>query len=104
MCLAGRMYTLPPDYQRLFLDQFEEVFDRFSAAFKRVLPHLSDRSRLWRFFFVVGTMVMTLAGADLIAYRSKGLIDASDADQTIDQIMAFLTAGFLAPDPEPPTG
>lgn len=100
LSLAGRMHTLPPDYQKLFLDQFEEVFQRFGKALKEALPDLSDTTLLWRFFFVVGSLVMTLAGGDLMMHRSGGRIDTADVEQVTRHLTAFLMAGFKAPDPE----
>jgi AcrR family transcriptional regulator len=98
MALAGRMYTLPPDYRKLLMNQFDEVFERFGRALGSALPHLSQPTLLWRFFFMVGTMIMSLVGSDLMAYRSGGAVDPGDVDATIDQMMAFLAAGLKAPD------
>lgn len=101
MCLAGRMFTLPPEYRDLIIVQFDEVFLRFGNALRSILPHLSNEARLWRFFYVIGTMVMTLAGSDLMVHHSRGAIDPTNVDEATEQMLAFLAAGLQAPDIKP---
>ena len=96
--LLGHTISLPTGETRdLFLQQFSEVVQRFTAAMSRALPDLSGREIFWRFFFMVGAMVQTLAMADDMPRFSDDLCGEVDAETTERWLVPFLTAGLAAP-------
>src|SRR5436305_7550725 len=51
--LMGRAFMEPDNETReILIEQFSEVFHRFTAAFARLLPELPEREIVWRFHFI----------------------------------------------------
>ncbi len=99
MCLMGRLWAEQGEMTRAIVEQFDDVFRRFTAALSRALPHLSRPELLWRFFFTLGSMGMPLFGTDIIKQRTGGLCDPSDVEATFDRLVAFVAGGLRAPVP-----
>ena len=99
MLLIGRLYSEPGDLGYRITEQFAEVFQRFTSALARSLPHLSRTDLLWRFFFMVGCISMPLMGRHIIPRRTGGLCDPSDIENNIRRLVAFLAAGLRAAAP-----
>ena len=86
--------------RQIFLDEFRRVFERFGAAFGQALPHLDRTRLLWRFHFMIGSMVHA-AGGGFIAADVTGGIDATlDTEALIEELVTFLAAGLPATSPE----
>jgi AcrR family transcriptional regulator len=59
--LFGRAIADPDERLRAIIrDIFGEVFRRFTIAFMRALPGLSQEEVQWRMHFMIGTMVFTV--------------------------------------------
>ncbi len=99
MLLIGRLYSEPGDLAFKITEQFAEVFQRFTSALSRSLPHLSQTDLLWRFFFMVGSMSMPLMGRHIIPRRTAGLCDPADIEDNIKRLVAFLAGGLRAAAP-----
>ncbi len=99
MCLMGRLYSEPGDLAFKITEQFAEVFQRFTSALARALPHLSQTDLFWRFFFMVGSLSMPLMGRHVIPRRTGGICDPSDIEANIRRLVAFLASGLRAPAP-----
>ena len=96
--LLGHTISLPAGKTRdVFLEQFSEVVRRFTMAMGRALPELSEREILWRFFFMVGAIVQTLAMVEDMPRISGGKCGATDAETTERWLVPFLAAGLQAP-------
>lgn len=109
--LMGRIYTEPGgELNDLLVQQFGSVMRRFTRALERALPHLSREEVLWRFHFMVGTMIHTVADPVKIGRLSGGLCDPEDVEGVTRRMVAFLAGGLRAPlpgapgVPEPPAG
>ena len=100
MCLVGRIYSEPIESTHTILEQFDEVFRRFTAVLHRALPHLSGPELLWKFFFTIGCMVFPLVGTEIIRHRTGGLCDPDDVEGTIRRLVSFISAGMMAPVPD----
>ena len=100
MCLMGRLWAEQGEITRSIVEQFDDVFRRFSTALSRALPHLSRPELLWRFFFTLSSMVMPLVGADILTQRTGGLCDPSDVEATLHRLVAFVAGGLRAPVPD----
>ena len=96
--LLGHTISLPAGKTRdVFLEQFSEVVRRFTTAMSRALPELSEREIFWRFFFMVGAIVQTLAMVDDMPRFSGDLCGDIDAETIERWLVPFLTAGLNAP-------
>ncbi len=98
--LMGRIYSEPAELRLSILEHFDEVSRRFTAVLSRVLPDLPKPELLWKFFFMIGSMVMTLVGADIIAQRSGGICDPTDVQGVLRRLVAYIAAGMRASIPE----
>jgi AcrR family transcriptional regulator/transposase len=87
--------------QQLVSRHFNETSGHFIAALRRVLPHLPDQALLWRFHFLLGAQYYTLSNPGRIESLSAGSCDASDLQSALDEMVAFVAAGFRAPLPKP---
>jgi AcrR family transcriptional regulator len=76
---------------------FDRTNDLFLQALTKALPKLPRRDLYWRFHFLLGTMVYTMARPGRIESITKGDIDTSDADAALDHLVRFAAAGFRAP-------
>lgn len=83
------------------LEQLRETIDRFTEALGSHLPHLSRADIFWRFHFMVGVMVHSIALGSVVHGFSGGLCDPHDIKGVSDQIVAFVVAGLEAPAPAP---
>lgn len=98
--LLGRIHAEPGGVAGAILHQrLHPVASRFLAAFQRALPGLPETELLWRLHFVIGTLVHTLMGADLINLNALcgGRLDLSDVETLIKRMVAFAAAGLRAP-------
>lgn len=98
MRLIGRIHGDPdgPWGRVLASGVFDEIRDRFVAAFHRALPNLPEPTIHWRLHLMVGAMVHTLLNPDHLARMSGGRCDPSDPEHALAQLVPFLAAGFLA--------
>lgn|GEM_PF-91857 len=87
--------------QQLVSRHFNETSGHFIAALRKALPHLSHQALLWRFHFLLGAQYYTLSNPGRIESLSAGTCDASDLQSALDELVAFVAAGFRAPSPKP---
>jgi AcrR family transcriptional regulator/transposase len=85
--------------QRLIERHFNETSKRFVAALRDVLPHLSESALFWRFHFLLGAQFYTLSNPGRVESLSERSFDASDFQRALDEMIAFIAAGFRAPLP-----
>ena len=96
--LFGRTYAEPSGTaRRAFFDLMREIGRPFTEAFRRALGDMPQVELLWRIHFSVGVVAHTLAGTDHLATISGGRCDPSDAEGTIERMVAFIAAGMRAP-------
>ncbi|MGY8653413.1 MAG: TetR/AcrR family transcriptional regulator [Verrucomicrobiia bacterium] len=103
MRLLGRIFNDPGEkLQRLFIEQFEAIGQRFKPALRRALPDLPAVDAMWRLHFVIGVMAHTMADTQKLKFISQGACDPNDTEGIIRQMVAFLAAGMRAPVPTAP--
>jgi AcrR family transcriptional regulator len=100
--LMGRVYTEPQFVEEIIQKHMLPYKTRVLAALRRACPWLSDEALVWRIHFSLGAMTHVLAGAHLIRLSSDGQCDPSNLEKVKRQIVAFLVAGFRAPEPKEP--
>ena len=75
---------------------FVTVFEGYLAAFHKTLPDISEAELKWRFKFMLGaphSVMMQQSLPKNFPLRD----DETNAEQIVDYLVSFLTAGFLAP-------
>ncbi len=98
--LMGRAFMEPDDETReILIEQFSEVFHRFTTVFAQLLPEVPEDEIVWRFHFVAGALGHTVACGQLIERYSEGRCPMGDTEGAADHLVAFLAAGLRAPAP-----
>ena len=102
--LRARMAADASDETRALLAKyFDDSSAQFLLALADALPHLPPRDLHWRFHFMLGTMVYTMANPGRIQALTDSACDPSDMDASLAYLVPFLAQGFLAEAiPEPP--
>ena len=99
--LLGRPYTEPARQIRALIGRLHApAMERFKAALAGALPEIPRDELVWRMHFMFGTLSYTLAATDtvqLIAGCKPE--DRYDAQLLEARLVAFLSAGLLAPLP-----
>ena len=76
------------------------TFDRTNqTALKmlaKALPELALKDLYWRFHFMLGTMVYTMAQPGRIESVTKGQINTSDTKAALEQLIRYTAAGYRA--------
>jgi len=84
----------------LLVQYFDDSSGQFLKALAKALPNLPATDLYWRFHFMLGTMVYTMANPGRIQALTKNECDPSDMDASLAYLVPFLAQGFLA-DPIP---
>ena len=82
--------------RRILSDAFDESSKRYVDALARLLPELPQTELAWRFHFMLGTMVYTMADSGRIQALTNGACDPAEADIALSRLVPFLAAGFRA--------
>jgi hypothetical protein len=83
--------------EALVAANFDHSTTLFVNALRRCLPHLTHEDVLWRFHFMLGTINYTVTGPRRIALFSEGRCDPLRVEDTLQELIPFLAAGFRAP-------
>ena len=98
IALVGRAMTEPDDTVRnLFLHYIKPLAALLFETLREALPGLQPETLYWRLQFTAGTIshIMRLTGRlDMVPEHIK---PNQDADDLIEQLLPFLTAGLEAP-------
>jgi AcrR family transcriptional regulator len=79
---------------RIRANAFDESSRRYIAALQALLPELSPGELGWRFHFLLGTMLYTMADSGRIESLTDGKCDPGDVQAVMLHIVPFLAAGF----------
>jgi AcrR family transcriptional regulator len=102
--LRARLATEPEIFSRRILsDAFDGSSRMCIEGLCRQLPDLAEDTLNWRFHFLMGTMVYTMADSGRIQSLTNGSCDPGDVDTALKHIVPFLAAGFRAETPRPAT-
>ncbi len=99
--LRARLAADASDETRALMARyFDDSSAQFLNALADALPHLPPRDLHWRFHFLLGTMVYTMANPGRIQALTDDACDPSDMDASLAYLVPFLAQGFEA-DPIP---
>jgi AcrR family transcriptional regulator len=96
--LRARLGLAPDTVSRKILsDAFDQSDRLFLSEIKRALPGISAEDIEWRFHFLFGMMVYTMANVGRIESLTDGHCDTSDVELALQHLIPFLVAGFCSP-------
>ncbi|RZT92215.1 TetR family transcriptional regulator [Advenella incenata] len=82
-------------------EQYDAMALLFVESFMKVTPGLNREEAFWRYSFTIGAMMYIISDGDKNYHRlnrlSAGLCDTDDPTVIIKQLVAFVVAGFSAP-------
>lgn len=95
--LRARMAADASDETRALMARyFDYSSGQFLDALAAALPHLPTRDLQWRFHFLLGTMVYTMANPGRIQALTDGACDPSNMDDALAYLVPFLAQCFEA--------
>jgi AcrR family transcriptional regulator len=96
--LRARMVFEREEVKRKVLNRaFDHTNKIALQALSKALPKLSEHELLWRFHFMLGTVVYTMARPGRVESISHGEIDTTDPEAALEHMVRFVAAGFRAP-------
>ncbi len=96
--LRARMAFEREEVRRAALGKaFNRSSEMTLKALARALPKLPAKSLNWRFHFLLGSMVYTMAMPGRIEAITDGKINTGDSAAALAQMVRFAAAGFRAP-------
>lgn len=91
--LISRIFSEPPSVSGpLIENEFGEVIKRYVAAIGQVLPDIPRDQLVWRFHFLVGSMLKTLS-----LDQPTGAAQPATPNEKFTQLICYSAAGFRAP-------
>jgi AcrR family transcriptional regulator len=97
--LMGRSLSEPdPEVEKIICSCMEPMLGRYTAAFQKALPHLSEQETFARFLFIAGSLHHALLFSErpIMCTTACRLKQLRPADLT-PWLVAFSAAGFRAP-------
>ena len=96
--LRARMVFEREEVRRQILGKsFDRTNEMTIQALGRALPRLASKELYWRFHFLLGTMVYTMARPGRIESMTRGGIETAEPRAALDHLVRFAAAGFRAP-------
>ncbi len=96
--LRARLATEPEGFSRRILARaFDPSSRAFVAALQGLLPALPAADLAWRFHFLLGAMVYTMANPGRIQSMTNNACDPGDTDSALRNLVPFAAAGFRLP-------
>ena len=96
--LRARLAFEREEVRRRVLDKaFNHSSQLALQALAKALPHLSGEELHWRFHFLLGSMVYTMAHPGRIESLSDEQVDTRDWEKALDRLITFAAAGLRAP-------
>ena len=91
--LVGQLHSqVNPEVRRLFIQQFDEVRIRFTAAFQRALPDIDPEEVARRVMYIVGSMIYMMSWGE-----ESGHPPSQAPERLLQSLIAFASAGMAAP-------
>ncbi len=81
---------------RLYLDAYYKTDVKFIEALHQALPDLPKETLYWRFSFILGMLIYTVAGIGRIEFLSEGSYRPLDIERSIKEAVTYTCAGLRA--------
>jgi len=97
MRLIGLAYTQAQGHLRKYIrDRYGAVFRQFIALMRPTCPALNSEELYWRTQFGLGAAVFTFSNIEILLQLTEhDLKVASNPDQVVNRLVAFINAGML---------
>ena len=96
--LRARLSFEREEIRRRVLDKTFNDSSRLALdALTKARPGLAPAELHWRFHFLLGSMVYTMAMPGRIESLTEKAVDSSDGPTALEQLIRFAAAGFRAP-------
>ncbi|MEY2621522.1 MAG: hypothetical protein RIT26_1342 [Pseudomonadota bacterium] len=96
--LRARLAFEREEVRRRVLDKaFNKSSQMALQALARALPRLSSEELHWRFHFLLGSMVYTMAQPGRIESLSGEKVDTRDWENALNRLVTYAAAGFRTP-------
>jgi hypothetical protein len=82
--------------RRILSGSFDESSRQFMDALAAAMPDLPREELNWRFHFLIGAMVYTMADSGRIQTLSDGACDPSDSEEALERMVAVFAGVFRA--------
>ena len=82
--------------RRILSESFDEFSRQFMDALAAAMPDLPREELNWRFHFLIGAMVYTMADSGRIQTLSDGTCDPSDSEEALERMVAVFAGVFRA--------
>lgn len=96
MRLMGRLHAEGDALSGILVTHFRDVLERFATALRQALPDLPPGELFWRLNFAIGALGQALRGGSKQLGVIADLSLASNSEMALEQLVAFLSAGFRA--------
>ncbi len=102
MQFQARAVSHPGEAEFSYLKvHFEPLRSRFMSALCAILPHLAIEDVIWRYNFMCGAILYSMAGPLRMLHPPESMTgvalrDGDREEAAIDQLVRFLSAGFRA--------
>jgi AcrR family transcriptional regulator len=102
MQFQARAVSNPGEAEFSYLKvHFEPLRSRFISALSAILPHLTIEDVIWRYNFMCGAILYSMAGPMRMLHPPESMAglplrDSDNEESTIAQLVRFLAAGFGA--------
>lgn len=95
-CMLARLHQeLSPGLEELMTSILAPVISRFVAAVQTTLPDHQPKEIILRGHFMMGSLLHLMdTSPEFMTNLSGGLLDMTDSDYLLDQLVNFCTAGF----------
>lgn len=81
---------------RMLSELFDESTRHFVEAISECLPKLPRKDLFFRMHYLLGVMAYTMSGSKRAKALSAGSYDPTESHEALDQLVAFVVAGFRA--------
>lgn len=96
--LQARLHSEPKEITgELRRVVYDEATLRYIDAFEAALPHIDRSTIIWRMTMMIGAYLYIVADASRLEQLSNGSCNATDKDEVVRQLSAFLAGGFKSP-------
>lgn len=95
--LYGRLHAEPGELiSKLFMPVVAPVVARFTPAFLKSLPGLSERELAWHIHFTMGATINSLAAPQTLKVLTRGESEMEGWPETLDRLITFCAGGMRA--------
>jgi len=86
-----------PELRKIVHDAYDQLARRFIILLRRACPQLDESTLYWRLHCMYGSMMYVRTQNGRVDYLLGDASGGLTAEEILDELVAFVEAGFLAP-------